>query len=219
MGLFSITAESLSQQVGESVPPAYVIVAKNSVLGLDDQSIQDILGCESHELAQAKADPLYEKIRLIVATTHAQERVDQASGWDTLEALYLKRLIERAPLERDPDFLLRAAAVANRATRRVGTSANGGTLDPSQHNGRTAITLTRKLVQRITQGDRVVEQHQTTTRQVSIQDGSAVNPSFAEVDSLLAVTDRSVPRSNGIHTQTADPDLGELSQDLEERFG
>jgi hypothetical protein len=219
MSLLALTAESLGQQVGEPVPPAYVIVAKNAVLGLDDESIRDILGCEAGDLAQVKADPLYEKIRLIVAATHAQTSIDQSSGWDHLENLYLKRLIERAPLERDPEFLLRAAMVANKAQRRVGHSANGGTLNPAERNGRTAITLTRTLVQRIQQGGRVVEAQQSETRQLNISDGSIVNPSFDEVDQLLAVSDRTPPRPGKIQTQTAEPTLDDLTSDLQERFG
>lgn len=216
MGLMALTAESLGRQVGEPVPPAYVIIAKHQALGMDDESIRDVLGCELKDITEVKADALYEKVRLIVSATHAQSLVDQTQGWDHLEQLYLSRLIERAPLERDPEFMLRVAAFANKAQRRVAAN-NGHTLDPAERNGRAAITLSSRLIRKIQNGVESIEQIET--RQLSISDGSMQNPSFAEVDSLLSVSNRNLPKPVDIHTQIAEPGVDELTSDLEERFG
>jgi hypothetical protein len=57
MSLMDITAESLSRDLSREVPEVYVIVAKHSVLGMDDDSIREVIGCTKEELSEVLNDP------------------------------------------------------------------------------------------------------------------------------------------------------------------
>lgn len=183
MRITEITAQKLEEELGFSeVPDAYVILAKHSVMGMESGVIAEILGCTTEDIKEAESDPIYKAVRAFIAGRYANQMANQSAGWDDAEDIALQNLLKRLPFEKDGDFLLRVAAVANKAQRRA--RAPERVLDPSQHNGSTVITLTQRLVSRIqNNGDKQVEQ----TRQLSIRDGSMSNPSFEEVDGLLSI--------------------------------
>lgn len=212
MSLLNITADTLSRDTGKPVPPIYVVIAKHSVLGVSDDSICEILNCSDADLAEVKADPIYQEIRQVIAATQADFVSNQTTGWDALEELALGKLAERLPFERDAEFLLRVAAVANKAQRR--TAPIGRPLDPSRANGKTVITLTQRLVERINSAG---QKSTLQERQLSISDGSMENPSFEEVDDLLSVSRR--PDKVQISTHAPEVDLSELDDSMRERFG
>jgi hypothetical protein len=146
MSLMDITAESLSRDLSREVPEVYVIVAKHSVLGMDDDSIREVIGCTKEELSEVLNDPLYREIRLIAGAHQAESVVDLTTGWDKLEQVALTNLHKRAPFVKDEETLLRIAAVANKAQRRHQAGKEDGVLDAT--NGKSVrINLTTRLVQ------------------------------------------------------------------------
>jgi hypothetical protein len=50
MSLMDITHDSLSRQLSQAVPEVYVIVAKHTVLGMDEETIREVIGCTKEEL-------------------------------------------------------------------------------------------------------------------------------------------------------------------------
>jgi hypothetical protein len=210
MSLMKITAESLTQELGVEVPVMYVLIAKHSVLGMESDSIKDVLGCSAEELAEVERDPLYKEVRIHVGAAQAQSRVQQTTGWDAIEDMAMENLIKRLPYEKDGDFLLRVAAVANKAQRRQQRPEQ--ILDPTRQAGRTAITLTERLVKRITH----TSTEELQERQLSISDGSMSNPSFDEVDSLLSVR-KSLPDRIKISTKTAEVNFDDLEHDMQDK--
>ena len=211
MSLMNVNHESLTRDLGREVPPVYVVIAKHSVLGMDDDGVKEVIGCTSEELQEVLADPLYREVRLVIGTVQAQQTVGQTEGWDHLEQFALKNLAKRVEVSQDPDFLLRVAAVANKAQRRANAGRNEGILDPAQGR-RATISLTTRLVQTL-QGPAREE-----TRTLSIEDGSMKNPNFDEINGLLSVHASPVlPRSLEIKTATPKVDFDELDQDMKER--
>lgn len=210
MSTYDITAQSLAKDLQvEEVPEVFVVVAKHQVSGFDLAAIAEILSCEQHELQEVLDDELYKRVRGLVAAIHAQQNVSQTAGWDSLEAMALEGLVKRVKFNNDPEFLLKVAAVANRATRKVAPAAQN-VLDPGLRAGRTTITLTQRLVQKINaKGDTVQEE----TRQLSIKDGSMANPSFGEIDDLLTVKQGAIlPKATAISTH--EPTADELLDDF-----
>lgn len=187
MSLMKVTAATLSQDLAKEIPEMYVVIAKHHVLGMDYESIREVLGCSQEDLQEVVNDDLYKEVRLTIGALQAESRINQTSGWDSLEEEALKKLQERLPYERDTDLLLRVAAIANKAQRRH--SAQNGVLNPVGQNGRVAITLTQRLIQKFngSAGDELIQE-----RQLSISDGSMQNPTFDEVDALLSVTPREI---------------------------
>jgi hypothetical protein len=215
MSLMQITSESLTRQLAREIPDVYVVIAKHSVLGMDDEAIREVIGCTAEELSEILNDSTYREVRLLVGAAQSQQLVDQATGWDALEALALGNLIKRAPLERDTDTLLRIASVANKAARRAAAGKAEGVLDPAAH-GRTArINLTTRLVKQFTK-DGV--ETQTIEKQLSISDGSMANPGFDEIDSFLHVSNTpTLPRNIEVKTSTPEVTLEELDQDSQRK--
>jgi len=215
MSLLDITHESLSRQLDREVPEVYVIIAKHSVLGMDEETIREIIGCEAKELTDVLNDPLYREVRIFIGAAHAQAGVDQTTGWDKLEQLALKNLVARASLpNQDPEFMLKAAAVANKAARRANAGREQGVLDPALRPKAT-INLTSRLVQSFGRDGtetRVVE------KQLSIHDGSMKNPSFDEIDSLLHVSQQpALPGPIEVKTHTPDVNFDDLDSDMKEK--
>lgn len=201
MNIWELDTAKVGAILGEEIPSVFVVIAKHQVLGLNESQIAEILSADLTEVQAALQDELYKRVKECVAEAHAESTVEQTTGWDAVENMALKSLIKRLPLmERDPEFLLRAATLANRATRKHAQASN--VLDPGLRVGTRTITLTQRLVRQINGRG---EQAETETREVSIKDGSMSNPTFGEVDSLLSV--RNVPvLSKALEIKTHPPD-------------
>lgn len=213
MSVMTITAESLSKQLQQPVPEMYVMIAKNSVAGLDSVAIADLLGATREEIDEIGQEQLYKDVRLVVSTAHAQSQTDTDFGWDDIESAAVKRLAKRVEFENDTESLLKIAAVANKAQRRNTHKQN--VLDPSQGSARVPLTLTRRITERLSaRGEQVREEVQ----QISVLDGSAKNPSFEDIDQLLGVSRRpAIAKEMPIHTgpgPTPDFDVDELVRDF-----
>ncbi len=185
MSLMTTTADSLSQQLDKEVPEVYVVIAKHNVLGMDDEGIREVIGCSMQELQEVLNDPIYREVRLVIGAVHAAGVVNQTTGWDSLEERALANLSKRIDLpNQDQDFVLRVAAVANKASRRAKAGLPDGVLDPS--NVKTAkISLTTRLVRSFARDG---AETQTIEKKLSIEDGTMLNPSFDEVDDMLSVS-------------------------------
>jgi hypothetical protein len=212
MSLMDITHESLSRQLSREVPEVYVIIAKHAVLGMEDEMIREVIGCEKKDLDAILDDPSYREVRLIIGAAQAESVVDLTTGWDKLEQHAVTNLVDRVKISRDPDFLLRVAAVANKAQRRHQAGKNEGVLD-STNAGVRRISLTTRIVERFASRDGITDR--ATEKQLSITDGSASNPSFEEIDNLLHVTATpALPRQLEVKTETPDINLDELDADM-----
>lgn len=177
-----ITVESLKVILGREVDEIHLTIAKSTVLGLDPETVANMLGVEKAELHELMETQDYKDVRLLIGAEQAKERVDRDFGWDGIEGTALKKLGRRVELENDTETLLKIAAVANRATRRTAPPKEN-LLDPSQAGARVPLTLTRRFTEKLNQSGQAVER--TVTQQISVLDGSAVNPTFKEVNQLL----------------------------------
>lgn len=206
MNLASITSESLGAQLDKEIPPIYVIVAKHEAMGTADESLCEMIGVGAADLAEVKADPLYEEVRLHIGALMAESQATRVYGWDGLESKALEKLAERIEYENDSDFLLKVATLANRAQRRGGKDV--GVLDPTKVN-RTTIVLTERLVQRF----KGHTEERERTRELSIHDGSMERVSFDDVNSMLEIKNAApIPTAKRITTR--DPSLDEFMSGL-----
>lgn len=178
----AITCESLAVILGRAVEPLHLTIAKSNVLGLDAETIAGTLGVETAEVMDLMQSQDYKDVRLLVGAEEAKARVERDAGWDGIESTALSKLARRTSLENDTETLLKIAAVANKATRRTAPPKDH-VLDPSQAGARVPLTLTRRFTEKLNRGE-VVER--SVTQQISVLDGSAVNPDFKEVNQILA---------------------------------
>lgn len=209
MNLANVNAESLSQELELEVPEMYVVLAKHSVMGTDESAMCEILGVDMNELLEVQRDPIYKAVRLQIGAMAAESSAQRVHGWDGIESLALEKLIARMEYEKDSDFLLKAATLANKAQRRGGSDM--GVLDPSKA-GKTAVVLTQRMVQKFTNQGETRE----TVRELSIHDGSMERVSFDDVDELLDVRNK-VPLPQHNSHQTMTPSIEELDAEMERR--
>ncbi len=211
MTLLSMTAESLTIDLGETVEDVMVIIGKHEVQGFDSKGISELLGITADEVDEVRETQLYKNMLLLMKVEHSKSRTQVDLSWDGIEEVALNRLFERVKVERDGDFLLKVAAVANKATRRIDTNK---VLDPSQAGARVPLTLTRRTVERFSgDGSREVSVEDT----MRINDGRMVNPSFGDVDALLSVsqkpfTDKSIEAKLVMH----DPNPEEMLKEIQD---
>lgn len=209
MNMMTMNAESLSKDLNESVPELYVLIAKNAVAGIDSQGIAELMGVSRAEVDEITETQLYKDCRLLLAQEFARGRMEADFSWDSLEQHALKNLSKRIQFEQDPEFNLKVAVMANKAQRRI----TGGkeVLDPSQGGVRVPLNLTSRIVKRLNQktGEASIEE----TRTVSLTDGSAVNPSFEDIDKMFGVSARPAIAANATsRTQDADFTVDDLAE-------
>jgi hypothetical protein len=191
----ALTTDSLTRILGREVGEIHLTIAKSSVIGLDPETIANALGVTRAEVEDLMQTPDYKDVRLLVGAEHQSARIERDFGWDGIENTALEKLGRRVSMENDTDTILRIAAVANRATRRAAPPKEI-TLDPSQAGQRVPLTLTKRYTERLNSSGNVVER--TETQQISVLNGSAINPSFKEVSALLrgeVIHDPSPPRT------------------------
>ncbi len=177
----SLTVESLKVILGREVDETILTVAKANVMGLDSATISEMLGVERVEIDELMQTQDYKDVRLLIGAEEAKNKVERDGGWDTIESKAVTKLIRRTELENDTETLLKIAAVANKAQRRTAPPKDH-VLDPSQAGARVPLTLTKRYTEKIQAGN-VVER--TQIQQISVLDGSAVNPTFHEVSHIL----------------------------------
>lgn len=181
MGI-AMTTESLSRALGREVEELHLTVAKSMVLGLDVDMLSQSLGVEKSEIEDLIQTQDYKDIRLLVGANHVENQVKRDYGWDEIEQSSVNRLAVKAERENDTDTLLRMASVANRAIRRTAPPKDA-ILDPSQAGVRVPLTLTRRYTEQLNHQGAITSRSET--QQISVLDGSAVNPTFKEVQDLL----------------------------------
>lgn len=212
MSMMNINSSTLTKDLGTEVPDIYVVIAKHEILQFDSQQIAETIGVTQDEIHQLQSEELYKNILLILKAAHSASRVDTDLTYDSLEAIALKKLHDHIAHERDPDTLMRLAVMANRATRR---QTQQTVLDPMQSAQRVPLTLTSRIVKRLNANGAVEVEE---TRQLSITDGSAKNPSFNDVDDFLKVSARPMmPKAMQIQTYTPEPDFDDLNSGMIQR--
>lgn len=202
MSIMTMNAESLGKQLEAVVPDLFVVIAKNHITGMEPSTIAELLGVTTDEIQEVQQDELYKNVRLLLASEYARSAVETDFSWDAIEEQALTNLAKRVIHEKDTDTLLRIAAVANKAQRR-NSPMRDRVLDPALGGARIPLTLTSRIVKRLNaKGEQEVEE----TRQISVSNGSAVNPSFEDIDSLLGVSKRPQVASM-MKIQTREPDF------------
>lgn len=179
-----LTQDSIKAALNREIPEEILVVAKLAVNGMDEESIAQILGSTREEVAELFQTQDYKDVRLLVGVEHARLRAGNDHTWDGIENTALEGLSKRVHLERDTDTLLRIAAVANKAQRRLGNTGNQ-VLDPANAQTRVPLKLTKRFTEKINSEGQVTER--TETQEVSVVNGTAKTPSFESINEIFAI--------------------------------
>lgn len=199
MSLSSINSESLGRVLGRAVEDVHVLIAKNSILGLEAAGIADILGVDVQEVLDIEDDPSYREVRVHIAAQYSSANVETDLTWDDIENRALQNIAKRVDYETDIETNLRIAAVANRATRRHKSPLNK-TLDAGAVGEKVQLTLTKRVIERLSN----TGMERETVREISFMNDGISNPTFEDVDKHLGVSSRPRIPSN-LSFRTSDP--------------
>lgn len=172
-------------------------VATYEAFGYSNTQIASALGLTDGLITQIQGADDYRNI-LAEKTADQMERVSSlANGWDAVEAMALTQVMDTLQNAPDPDYALRAAALANKANRH---GRNGNT--PIMNGKATAVVrlgvsfVTKKLIPDAVTTEAKDGQEQVvidgaTQREIPSAEGKRINmldPSTAE--EILTGTDR-----------------------------
>lgn len=193
-----LTQDSIKAALNREIAEEILVVAKLHVNGMDVDSIAQILGSTREEVDELFHTQDFKDVRLLVGVEQARLRTGNDSTWDGIENTALEGLSKRVHLERDTDTLLRIAAVANKAQRRLSQS-QAHVLDPANAQTRVPLKLTKRFTEKIN-ADGSLER--STTQEVSVVNGTAKTPTFESINEIFTI--RTNPPAHAV-TRTVTP--------------
>lgn len=118
--------------------------------GVAQSSVAEIMGITPGRITQIKDEENFKQIYSRLAGERIEKDSKVNNSWDKIEQDALDVVAKRLKFSNDPEFALKAAAVANRATRRG--SARGNQAIPSDLGQRVVIQLNNTFINQIQQG-------------------------------------------------------------------
>lgn len=99
----------------------YEKVAHMKIMGTPQVQIAEVMGFADHtRISQIVSDPYYQEIEAALRGATLDQTKAFNDGWDGLEANAIDNLATIMKYNKDPELMLRVAAVANKARRRGG---------------------------------------------------------------------------------------------------
>lgn len=182
MDMTNVKLARLTNHAVTDIPEIFVHIAKYEILTKSGpETIADILGVTAKDVNEVQASPIYRDIRLVLATENARSEIERDVSYDALEELALGKLVKVAQFESDVDTLIRIATMANRAERRA-KPKEAQPLDARSATTRIPLKLSERIVRKINQDGSAIEERERT---LSVTDGSAINPTFEQVEKML----------------------------------
>jgi hypothetical protein len=123
-----------------------------AAFGLSDKTIADTLFLSLEQVSEVKASVEFRESCAKQTEERTQRLIDLEEGWDAVEQQGVAQVMQALQYSRDPDFALRAAAVANRAQRRAPASV-GRVIDASNVGNVITLTVNKNYVTNITAGN------------------------------------------------------------------
>lgn len=200
------TAQSLRDKLGLEFSDAEILLAKNMVLGFDDEDTAEQLGVTKAEVEEFTKTERFQQLLGFFRARHVESNANVDFNIDSIEETAWMAIAQRLKHDTSLDTNLRVAALANKADRR--TRDNGRTLRPGSQSS-VSIRLTSNIIQQMS-GTLAAP---TRTKSLLIE-GEMSQPTKETISGLLDGVDglagvlSGAPEkaaSNGIPGKTSDP--------------
>ncbi len=157
------------------------------LLEVTDEDVMRAVGISVEQFNIARESQGYREILARETIKEHERRQLNDEGWDSVEKVALTNILETMAWSKDPDYALKAAAVANKAIRNRRGKGNA-TIVPGETGARAVIYLERKFVTRV-QSDmngvsKTIEETQVIKAVIPKKDTNMLNP--AAVEQLMA---------------------------------
>ncbi len=144
---------TLEETLGFAVDHVQLGVAKHLIYGYSPADISDVLGIPEPEILALIEEPNFQELRTHLGFEHAEQQITTEAGWDGIEAKSLANLHEIVTVNKDGDFNLKVAAVANKANRRTLRGQRA-------QNGQASTVIQLNLTQRFVDGQIAMQEPQ-----------------------------------------------------------
>lgn len=159
--------------------------------GAPKQVVMDALGITEDDYAKfsSREDVKQAVVNSEIARATANQTFD--SNWDAVENLALQQVARELKVSPDPEYALRAAAVANKAVRRrreeAKLAAQGAAFANQQVNTNNIaiLTLPKVFMQQL-----VVETEESAKRQLELQKGAINRPKLVDMADVSVVREQ-----------------------------
>lgn len=136
------TTASVSKDVLEKI-------ARMMSYEVPQKQIAAVMGVSESRISQIINSQEFEEVFGVIAYEKFEEQETLNQGWDGVETLAIDRVLKYMQVDPDPDFALKAAAVANKANRRG--SHRNRPIDPQQAGMRSVVLLNATYVDKLQQ--------------------------------------------------------------------
>jgi hypothetical protein len=123
-------------------------IANMILYEVPNRQIAAACGLSESRLSQLIATEDYKLVEEEIATEHFESQQVMNKGWDALEQISLNCVLQAMQMRPDPEFAMKAAMLANRATRR---GSLNHTPIPGNAGVRTVIQLNAHFVDKLQQ--------------------------------------------------------------------
>ena len=123
-------------------------IARMALSGITQDDIGKVFQVSGSYISQVMALPEYQLKEQEIATVRFEEQDTLNRGWDAVEAKGVSVALAHLRAAPDPEFALKAAAVANRASRR-GSVHHNTPINPTGAGPRSVINLNATFVQKV----------------------------------------------------------------------
>jgi hypothetical protein len=139
-----------TQNLDASTQRQYEKIAAMALHGFPQTAIAEACALSDGRISQIMSDPAYQAIYAAKAADAFEEQQLRNQGWDAVEDRALSVVVKNLEWNKDPEFALKAAMIANKANRR-GSLPGAAPLYAAQAAGaRVVINLQQKFVTKLT---------------------------------------------------------------------
>lgn len=179
----TINKETIEAILETPVDELHVQIAKHELQGFDLALIAEIFATDESEIRDVIEADEYKLVKRAVALELAKYSADTDISWDSLEYKSLERLQQTIQLSSDPEFHLRVAAMANKATRRHRGDATP--LNPAAAGVRVSLSLTERFVNKLQESASGNSQEQIVERRIDLENAHKLRASPKQVMTFL----------------------------------
>lgn len=120
-----------------------------AAFGLHDKAIADTLFISQEQVLAIKETPEFRESCAKQTMERTQRLIDLEEGWDGVESQGVAQVLQHLQYSRDPEFALRAALVANKASRRSPMSMDR-VIDASKVGNVITLTVNKSYITKVT---------------------------------------------------------------------
>lgn len=170
------------EELTEAQRDLYEKIAKLSFQGVAEGQIALACGLKESDVLSIQGLEEYQKLAAPIVSEFVEAQITVNQGWDAVEEKALATVVTHLQHNKDPDFALRAAMVANKSVKRGAGNRHQQSPLAMQAGARVVINLETNFVQQIGQ----MQTRKRDFSMITVEEKKAVNMlSTADVNKML----------------------------------